>query len=109
MKTNYGNMCKWEIEKAIFLQKIAVDLGMDVSGYGEVAVNPNSGYTYIWLEDYQFSLYMPINCDLIKEDVCALWVNYETGEEIEYQLENETTLNDLENWVESLNKEIEVE
>lgn len=109
MKTNYENMFKWEIEKAIFLQKVAVDLGMDVSGYGEVAVNPNSGYTYLWLEDYSFCLYMPINCDLIKEDVYALWSNPVTGEEIEMSLENETTLNDLENWVESLDKEIEVE
>lgn len=109
MKTNYENMGKWEIEKAIFLQKVAVDLGMDVSGYGEVAVNRNSGYTYLWLEDYSFCLYMPINCDLIKEDVYALWSNFKTGEEIEMSLENETTLNDLENWVESLDKEIEVE
>lgn len=47
METNYNKMCKWELEKAIFLQKTAVDLGMDLTGYGEVAVNKNSGYTYL--------------------------------------------------------------
>lgn len=109
MVINYEKMSKWQIEKAIFLQKIAVDLCMDVSGCGEVSVNTNSGYTYIWLEDYNFTLYMPINCKLIIQDVYALWTNPETGEEIEISLKNETTLNDLENWVEGLNKEIEVE
>ena len=102
MKTNYENMGKWETEKAIFLQKVAVDLGMDVSGYGEVAVNPNSGYTYLWLEDYQFTLYMPINCDLVKTDVWALWTNPEDDEEVEMQLEKSTTLNDLEEWANDL-------
>lgn len=102
MKTNYENMCKWEIEKAIFLQKTAVDLGMDLTGYGEVAVNQNSGYTYLWLEDYSFTLYMPINCDLLKTDVWALWTNPEDGEEHETNLISDTTLNDLEQWAEKL-------
>jgi hypothetical protein len=101
MKTDYKNMGKWETEKAIFLQKTAVDLGMDLTGYGMVAVNPNSGYTYLWLEDYQFTLYMPISCELKKTDVWALWSDPEDGEETEMQLKNKTTLNDLNEFVDS--------
>ena len=104
LTVNYSNMGKWEMEKAIFLQSIAVQLGMDISGYGEVNVNQNSGYTYLWLEDYNFTLYMPINCDLVKSDVVALWTNPEDGEEISYDLSNTTTLRTLENWAESLDK-----
>lgn len=104
MKTNYDGMCKLELEKAIFLQKTAVDLGMDVSGYGEVNVNPNNGYTYLWLEDYQFTLYMPISCELKKTDVRALWTNPDDGEDVEMQLKNRTTLNTLEQWAKKLAK-----
>lgn len=104
MTVNYEKMVKWEMEKAIFLQKIAVDLGMDVTGYGEVAVNPNSGYTYLWLEEYQFTLYMPISYELKKSDVTALWTNPENGEEIEMDLTARTTLSQLENWAESLDR-----
>ena len=108
MNTNYDKMGKWELEKAIFLQKTAVDLGMDVSGYGEVAVNQNSGYTYLWLEDYQFTLYMPINCDLKKSDIWALWTNPNDGEEIEYHLTSGTTLKTLEAWAEKLSKKYSI-
>jgi hypothetical protein len=104
MNVNYEKMGKWELEKAIFLQSVAVKLGMDVSGYGEVAVNPNSGYTYLWIEDYQFCLYMPINCDLVKSDVYAMWTSPEDGTEEEMSLEDGTTLNDLEEWAEELSK-----
>jgi hypothetical protein len=104
MNVNYDKMGKWELEKAIFLQKTAVDLGMDVSGYGEVAVNPNSGNTYLWLEDYGFCLYMPINCELKKEDVVANWSNPNNGEEETYFLKSGTTLNQLDIWAGKLNK-----
>lgn len=104
METNYSNMCKWETEKAIFLQKTAVDLGMDVTGYGMVIVNKNSGYTYLWLEDYQFTLYLPINCDLVKTDVVALWSNPEDGGEYEYEFTRGTKLTDLELFVERMEK-----
>lgn len=102
MNTNYDKMGKWEIEKAIFLQKTAVDLGMDVSGYGEIGVNPNSGYTYLWLEDYQFTLYMPINCELVKSDVWAIWTNLDNGDEEEMSLDDKTTLSDINQWVDDL-------
>jgi hypothetical protein len=105
MTTNYDKMCKWELKKAIFLQKVAVDLGMDVSGYGQVSVNPNSGYTYLWLEDYGFTLYMPINCDLVKTDVVALWTNPNDGEEKSFDLKKGTTLNQLDMWAGKMYKE----
>lgn len=107
MTTNYDNMCKWELEKAIFLQKIAVDLGMDLTGYGEVAVNKSSGYVYLWLEDYSFTLYMPIACKLVKTDVYALWTSPEDGE-FEVQLNNNSTLNSIELWAQKLNNKMEV-
>lgn len=105
MTPNYEKMCKWEIEKAVFLQSISVDLGMNIADYGKCAINPNSGYTYLWLEDYPFTLYMPISCELKKTDIYALWSNPEDGEEFEIKLEKNTTLNDLYYWVEKLEKE----
>ena len=98
MEIKFESMCDWERKKAIFLLEVAENLGMDVSEYGNLAVNPNSGYTYLWLEDYYFTLYMPINCELKKCGVYALWNNPETGDETEMQLDENTTLNDLETW-----------
>ena len=98
-----NNMCEWEQEKALYLIKRAKELGMDTTGYGELAVNPNSGYTYLWLEDYSFSLYMPINCDLVNKDVVALWTNPENGEDQE--LVEFESLEEVENWVDELIKE----
>ena len=54
-----NTMCNWERKKAIYLMEIAENkLNMNLSNYGEIAVNQNSGYTYLWLEDYNFTLYM---------------------------------------------------
>jgi len=92
-----NKMCGWERQKAMYLIQIAEELGMDIDSYGEIGVNPNSGYTYIWLEDYQFSLYMPIDCELTKGDI---WVNYsspENGEEYEIPL-GKKTISELEGW-----------
>ena len=108
MKLN--DMCTWERKKAIFLLEIAEnDLGMNTSEYGELAVNTNSGYTYLWLEDYMFTLFMPISCELQKTDIYALWTNFNDGTEEEMQLSNDTTLEDIENWAEELNKELYIE
>jgi len=92
-----NKMVGWERTKALFLASTAENLGMSLDGYGEVAVNPNSGYTYIWLKDYNFTLYMPINCELNKSDVWVLYSCPYDGEESEIQLEDDT-LNDLEEW-----------
>jgi hypothetical protein len=75
---------------------------MNTKGYGEIAVNNNSGYTYLWLEDYNFTLYMPISCELQKSDVYALYSCFYDGEETEMSLSNDTTLEDLENWASEL-------
>jgi hypothetical protein len=102
-----NTMCGWERQKAMFLIQIAEQLGMDIDGYGQIGVNNNSGYTYLWLEDYSFTLYMPINCDLKKTDVSALWTNPEDGEEIEFDLKPNTDLDDLEKWANDLYNQIE--
>ncbi len=47
---------------------------------------------------------MPINCNLVKTDIWALWTNPEDGEEIEMRLGNCTTLNMLEEWAQELDK-----
>ena len=92
--------CQWEREKITYLLGIAQELGMDLD-YGCAGVNPNSGYSYIWSENYSFSLYMPINCELIKQDIYVLWTNPEDGEETEIALNNQT-LEELENWASNL-------
>lgn len=102
VESKLDSMCHWERKKAIYLLDVADDLGMDTGGYGELAVNPNSGYTYLWLEDYGFTLYMPIDCELQKEDVYAIWINTYNGEEVELSLTESTTLEDLEDWVQEL-------
>jgi len=99
------DMCDWERKKAIFLLSEAEKLGMNTASYGDLAVNSTSGYTYLWLEDYNFSLYMPINCDLIKTDIFALWNCSECGNEEETQLTNEDNLKDIENRIEEIEKE----
>jgi hypothetical protein len=100
-----NNMVDWERTKAMYLIEVARRLGMDSSGYGEIGVNKNTGYTYLWLEDYNFTLYLPINCDLKVEDVMVLWTNSNTGEETEINL-NDNTLNDLIVWTDDLEKQI---
>ena len=82
----------------------ASDLGMDLSGYGQADVNPNSGYVYLWLEDYPFTLYI----DLGSDTVYASWSNYYNGEEDQTSTEGET-LESLIQWCEDLEKEIEVD
>lgn len=108
-----SNMCNWEKEKAVYLMQIADIIGMDYAdSYGCIAVNPSSGYTYLWSEDYTFSLYMPISCTLSAEHVYILWTNSETGEETDEQLYKfmRKTVNPLDainEWTEQLNETID--
>ena len=104
-----GNMCTWELQKAGYLLTVAGKLGMDVSGYGELAINLHSGYTYLWLEDYCFTLYMPISCKLKEEDVCVLWDNPINGEETEKSLSEFNVLSDIEDWATELYNKAESE
>lgn len=102
-----NTMCDWERTKALYLIEIAQNyLDWDLSSYGELNVNPNSGYVYIWLEDQPYTIYMPITCILSKSDVYVLWTNPETGEEIEQPL-NDNHIVDLEQWVRELEFSIE--
>jgi len=99
---NINTMVGWEQRKAFYLIQIAQELGMNISGYGEIGVNNNSGYTYLWLEDYMFTLFMHIDCELTKTNVWAIWSNPEDGTEEEMELESSTTLQDLEDWADEL-------
>lgn len=99
--TKLNSMCDWERSKALFLVNVATNLNMDLTGYGEIAVNSTSGYTYLWLEDYPFTLYMPINCELSKSAVMLSWFNSDDGNEEETPL-NSKTLSDCLAWAGSL-------
>ena len=97
MEIKLDDMCSWEQEKAIYLLKVAKNLGMDVDGYGQLAVNSNSGNTFLWLEDYNFCLYLPINCKLVKKDIVVNYSCPMDGEETEIQL-GSRKLESLEKW-----------
>ena len=102
MTTNFENMCDWEIQKGAYLILKAKQLGMNLNSYGELAVNPNSGYTYLWLEDYSFSLFMPIWCELTDEDVFVNYFDHITGNEIEEQLSEFSSIDEINKWVSTL-------
>lgn len=105
MEYKLNSMCEWERKKAVYLMSVAQSLGISLEDYGEVAVNQNSGYTYLWSEMYNFCLYMPIGCELQKSDVYVSWTNSENGEERETKLNN-MTLKDIEEWTETQEKSI---
>lgn len=90
-----SNLCSNATRKIGLLITKASELGMDVSGYGFADENTNSGNVYIWLEDYNFTLYIGLGSDTIY----ALWTNSEDGEEIELDVTGKT-LNDIDAWVE---------
>jgi hypothetical protein len=102
-----SNMCNWEMQKAGFLMTTGGKLGMDISGYGEIGVNQNSGNTFMWLEDYDFCLYMPINCELQESDIWVIWTNPEDGEEVEKTLDEFSGLDEIEQWTQELREELE--
>jgi len=78
MQITSDTMCANEIRKAALLITKAAEIGMDISGYGHSAANPYSGNTYLWLEDYPFTLYIgPSGGDTI----FAVWSNPDNGEE----------------------------
>ena len=91
---NLGNNAYRKIAK--ILTK-ASDLGMDLSGYGEASENKNSGHVYLYLEDYNFTLFISLGSD----EVQALWFSFVDGEEIEIEV-GEMSLHDLESWASDL-------
>jgi hypothetical protein len=104
MEIKINDMCDWERKKAVFLMGVAEDLGISINDYGEVAVNKNSGYVYLWSEIYNFSLYMPISCELLKTDIYALWSCSNCGTEEEYKLKNGDSLQDIEKAISKIEK-----
>jgi hypothetical protein len=97
---NLGNNAYRKIAK--ILTK-ASDLGMDLSGYGEASENTSSGHVYLWLEDYPFILFISLGSD----EVQALWISPDEGEEIEIPV-NDLTLAQLEQWTWDADKQAEV-
>lgn len=89
-----NDMVKWEREKALFLIETAENLGMELDSFGEIGVNQHSGYTYIWSENYPFTLFMPINCELTRDDVFVLFTNFDNGDEEEIIL-GDMSLDDI--------------
>jgi hypothetical protein len=97
-----SNLCSNATRKIALLITKASDLGMDISGYGFADENQNSGNVYLWLEDYQFTLYIGLGDDTIY----ALWSDPMNGEEEEIEVGNKT-LAELELWAEQLYTESE--
>jgi len=93
-----SNLCSNAMRKIALLITKASDLGMDISGYGYADENSNSGYIYLWLEDYAFTLFIrPCGGD----EVEALWTNPENGDEYEVNVADKT-LSVLEQWADNL-------
>lgn len=85
-----------EYEKAGRLITKAGKLGMNLAGYGALDVNLNSGYVYLWLEDYSFTLYIDLQGNLKALFSCPY-----DGEETP---RNVDTLAALERWCEFMYK-----
>lgn len=92
-----SDLCSNAVRKVALLITKASDLGMDVSGYGEAAENQTSGNVYLWLEDYDFTLYIGLGSDT----VWASWSSPYDGEETETETGG-MSLFDLEQWAQNL-------
>lgn len=86
-----------ELHKAGLLLVKAAELGMDVSGYGQLDVNKGSGNVYLWIEDYNFCLYIPMGSDWT---VMACYSCPVDGEEETRKAGN--SMPALEKWAEKL-------
>jgi hypothetical protein len=100
MEINNKNLCNNELRKIALLMTKASNLGMDLSSYGFADVNNNSGYTYLWLEDYPFTLFIDLNTDKI----WAVWSHPEDGEETFIEVGNQC-LFELQSWAYKLEEE----
>lgn len=88
-----------EISKAGRLLTKAVSYGMDVTGYGALDFNKNSGNVYLWLEDYQFTLFIDLSGTMRACYSCPY-----DGEEVIRAVSAGTSLLALETWAEKLAK-----
>ena len=96
------NLCNNAYRKIAKLLTKASDLGMDLSGYGEASENTTSGHVYLYLEDYNFTLFISLGSD----EVQAVWSNPIDGEEIEIPV-GDLTLAQLEQWTWDADKQAE--
>lgn len=92
------NLCSNALRKVALLITKASDLGMDVSGYGFADENNSSGNVYLWLEDYPFTLYIPL---CMNDTIYANWSDPYDGEEFDTETEGKS-LFDLTEWAEAL-------
>jgi hypothetical protein len=96
------NLCNNAYRKIAKILTKASDLGMDLSGYGEANENKNSGHVYLYLENYNFTLFISLGSDEIQ----ALWFSSVDGNEIEIEVGN-MSLSDLEAWASNLDIQAE--
>jgi len=98
------DLCSNAQRKVGLLVNKAAAIGMDITGYGFAGENQNSGNVYLWLEDYAFSLYIPLNSD---DQINAVWSNPDNGEE-EFILDiSNYSLEELESWASDLYQQCE--
>lgn len=96
-----GTMTANELTKAGKLLTKAGALGMDTSGYGSLDVNKTSGYVYLWLEDYNFTIFIAPSGSAVKALYSCPYDGEESIKERIYSLQ------DLEMWADKRAKESE--
>ena len=99
------NMCEWEKRKAIFLLSEAQKLGFNIDDSTYIDLNTAYGNVYIYNENEPYTLVIGVNAELKKTDIFASYFDAETGVETELYLENDTTKQNLNIWVELLESE----
>ena len=88
-------------KKSCKLIATGMQLGMDLSGYGEMGLNIDSGNVYMWLEDYRFTLFIP----KYESAVYACFFDTETGNEFTTALDD-MSLAQLEEIGQSIEEEL---
>jgi hypothetical protein len=105
MEINTENMVNNELRKAALLMLKACEMNMDLTSYGEVAVNEHNGNVYLWVEDYPFTLYIPLG---ERNTIYALWTNTENGDEVQTPVHGKN-LDRLLKWCTALDREHNVD
>jgi hypothetical protein len=96
-----GNMNSNDLAKAGKLLAFGGEIGMDLSGYGILDVNLASGNVYMWLEDYNFCLFIGLGSPSIKARYSCPIDGEESIKERVYSLQ------DVEMWSSKRAKESE--
>lgn len=90
MEIGILNTVEWG--KAVELISTALKIGMDLNGDSNIGINKNTGDVYLWLEDYNFVLYVGLGS-------ADVWVSYET-QKTDYGFPLETkNLHDICNYI----------